>query len=457
MIYDVQYVIVGIISYLLLGILTASIAGTLSYLIWLFLERETAKFHIRVSMHFLRMVLACYLVPIIPFFVLCICERSETGYEYVTFSVIATIIFFVVVPVCVFTMVATLCKKYWDYRRKLYTCLDNVPIDDEEKLALLEKWCKKLKIHQKVHLSSNDYVTSPQILYYKGYQIIMPSYIMGNKDFSMALLHELVHLKHGDLITKQMASIAHVLHGFNPFAAKLRNKIERWAEVDCDFAVCEYGKGEFTRQEYYNCLLRLKLRSSEEKTIRDMCGLVENRKLVSFRVDMVHSITEKEMHTPVYGYLVVAFIPLMATFGSVELFRQINQKWIQDIVIYRHEGVDDSSLAANSEGLFEKAEVVYSEEQLLNREDSFDFTLNPNEIWVFDISEGNLSAIWIYTHSRHGRYSSGCIDNKGKILKRDSNNNFADWFDAGERTIKQVFVKSMDNKPVKIELLVGED
>lgn len=457
MIYDVQYVIVGIISYLLLGILTASIAGTLSYLIWLFLERETAKFHIRVSMHFLRMVLACYLVPIIPFFVLCICERSETGYEYVTFSVIATIIFFVVVPVCVFTMAATLCKKYWDYRRKLYTCLDNVPIDDEERLALLEKWCKKLRIHQKVYLSSNDYVTSPQILYYKGYQIIMPSYIMGNKDFSMALLHELVHLKHGDLITKQMASVAHVLHGFNPVAAKLRNKIERWAEVDCDFAVCEYGKGEFTRQEYYDCLLRLKLRSSEEKTIRDMCGLVENRKLVSFRVDMAHSITEKEMHTPVYGYLVIVFIPLMAIFSSVELFRQINQKWIQDIVIYRQEGVDDSALATNLEDLFEKVKVVHSEIRLLNREDSFDFTINPKEIWVFDISEENLNVLWICTYSVRGRYLFGCIDDRGQVRKMDCNDAPVDWFDVGEGTIKQVFVKSMDSRSIKIELLVGEN
>ncbi len=441
------------ISYVLLGILAASIAGTLSYLIWLFLEKETAKFHIRISMHFLRMVVACYLMPIFPFVIFSFLDTSAGGYDFVPLSVAMVVMLVVLVPICGITLVGILLAKYWNYRKKHYTCLDNVPIKDKERLALLEKWRKRLKIRQKVYLSTNSRMDSPGILYYKGYQIIMPDYITEDKDFNMALLHELVHLKHRDLITKEIVAVINILHGFNPAIKRLREKIESWSEVDCDFAVCKYGAGEFTRQEYYDCLLRLKVQSQSNSYIEDMCGLVENQNIVSFRVDAVHKVTAQEMRMPVSGYLLTAAIPVMAILGSMELFHKVNQKWILEMADYNQEALDVYSAEADSDRLFGDRRIIYCEERILDREESFDFVIRPNEVWLFDISDGDANRIWLYTQCKGGEYFFGCVDDKGQLLVVDSNKSCADWLAAESGSLRKIFVEYRGGTPMKIEIM----
>lgn len=445
------------ISYVLLGILAASIAGTLSYLVWLFLEKGTAKFHIRIAMHFLRMVLMCYLVPIFPFVVFCCLGTDEERHGFLLHTKTMTVMIVVIVPVCVFVMMSVLVAKYWNYRKKKYLCLDNKPITDKELLALLEKWRKKLRIHRRISLSANKYMNSPGVLYYKGYQIIMPSHMTNNADFRMALLHELVHLKHRDLFTKQIGAMVNVLHGFNPLVKKLREKIEYWSEVACDFAVCEYGKDEFSRQEYYSCLLRLKLSSQEELDIKDMCGLAEKQSMISFRVHAVHNVTEREMYTPLYGYVVTLAILAMVILGSVEASWRISQNWFFNIANYTKEKTGVYLSESDTDNIFKEWHIVYSDEQILDREDSYDFVIYPDEVILFDISEEDLDEVWVYAWCRDSRYSLGCIDNRGQLWETNNEEYFADWIKAEEGSIQQIFIQYWGEAPIKVEFFVSSD
>lgn len=444
------------ISYVLLGILAASVAGTLSYLIWLFLEKGTAKFHIRIAMYFLKMVLMCYLVPIIPFVMLCCLEAGGDRHDFLLHTPTGMILILVFAPICVVTLAGILLTKYWNYRKKRYLCMDNEPITDEKLLVLLEKWRKKLRIHKKVSLCANKYVTSPGVLNYKGYQIIMPLGLTDEKDFCMALLHELVHLKHRDLLTKQMAVIINVLHGFNPMIKRLREKIEYWCEVACDFAVCEYGREEFSRQEYYNCLLRLKLQSQDELPIEDMCGLAENQNMVSFRIGKVHNVSEKEMYTPLHGRVITLAVLMMVIIGSMEASWYINQNWILRIADYIKEETGVYLSQSDIDNLFKNFRVIYSEEQILDREDSYDFVIYPNEVMLFDISNEDLDEVWIYAKCRSSQYSLGCIDNKGRRWEIDNGEYFADWIKVEEETIRQIFIQYWGNRPMKIEFMADD-
>ena len=444
------------ILYVLLGILAASVAGTLSYLIWLFLEKGTAKFHIRIAMQFLKMVLMCYLAPIVPFVVLCCLGTDENRHGFLLHIKTMTIMVAVIVPVCVFVMAGVLAAKYWNYRKKKYLCLDNEPILDEKLLALLEKWRKKLRIHKKVSLSTNKYMTSPGVLYYRGYHIIMPSHMTNNADLQMALLHELVHLKHRDLFIKQIGAIVNVLHGFNPMIKRLREKIEYWCEVACDFAVCEYGREEFSRQEYYNCLLRLKLQSRDELPIEDMCGLAENQSMVSFRIGKVHNVPEKEMYTPLHGRVITLAVLMIVIIGSIEVSWHINQNWILGMADYIKEETDIYLSQSDIDNLFKNFRVIYSKEQILDRENSYDFVIYPNEVMLFDISEEDLGEVWVYASCRSNKCSFGCIDNKGQLWETDSNGSLSDWVQVEKGSIRQIFIQYWGTAPMKIEFMADD-
>ena len=457
MISDVFYVWTGKIAYVLLGILAASIAGTLSYLVWLFLERGTAKFHVRVAMPFLRMILACFLVPVVPFVVYIFVKGLELGEEIVLIPTFMAILLLVVVPVCVFTMFAIAVHRYWEYRKKLFMCRDNVPIEDERYLAILTKWCERLDIRKNVKMSYNEHVESPAILYYKGYQIVIPTFITDEQEMNMAILHELVHLKHGDLVVKQIGEVANVLHAFNPYIYKLRKDIERWAEVDCDLATCEFGKVEFDRKEYFECLMNLKERSQEKFGLKEMCGFAEDQDLINFRVEAMKQLTREEMTTPITGYLLTLFFLVVVTVGSLWVSNNVYLVWFKLLMRHQEETLDTSLPEISTIEIFSGTKLVYSEEKIFNRETSLDFSIGPKETWIFDISEENVNTVFISIISGDGLLLAGGIGENKQVITVEFFKYLSDNLAIDNSNIQQIFIQNPEMERVKVELLVGTE
>lgn len=457
MISDVFYIWTGKIAYVLLGILAASIAGTLSYLVWLFLEKETAKFHVRVAMQFLRMILACFLIPIIPFVIYAFVKIPELGTEILLIPTSIATILLVAVPLCLFTFIVISVNRYWDYRKKLYLCRDNVPIMDEKYQTLLEKWCTKLGIRKKVQLSFNEYIKSPAILYYKGYQIVIPTHIKDEREFNMALLHELVHLKHGDLRTKRIGAIANVLHAFNPFISRLRKDIEKWTEVDCDKATCEYGKEEFSRKEYFDCLMDLKERSQEPSEVKEICGLAENQDLVTFRVNTMLELERNEMTTPLMGYVITLFFLVFLTVGSFKVSNIVYEFGVELFVEFQREKADDSLPEDSTIAIFAGTKLVYADAKILNQDDSLNFTVGPKETWIFDVSEENVNGVFISVICGRVHFLVGGIGEDEQVVNIESNGNLSDRLILDYGNIQQIFVQNPGEAPMEIELLVLAD
>lgn len=457
MISDVLYILTGKIAYVLLGVLTASIAGTFSYLVWLFLEKGTAKFHVKVAMQFLRMVLACFLVPIIPFVIFAFGKDLGIGDDVFQVATPMAFLILVITPICLFTLVAIAVTKYWNYRKKLYLCRDNVPIENETYCAMLDKWCGRLGIRKKVQLSFNKNIKSPAILYYKGYQIVMPTFITDEREFNMALLHELVHLKHGDLRTKQIGAVANVLHAFNPVIYKLRRDIEKWTEVDCDKTTCEIGKEEFSRKEYFDCLLDLKERSQKKFKMKEMCGLVENQNLVNFRVDAMLELKRDEMKTPLTGYLLTLFFLIFLTVGSLLISNRLYKIWYSLLVQPREETLDTSLLEISTMEIFKDTELVYAKENILNRESSLNFVIGPKETWIFDISEHNVPRILINVVIEKGHVLAGGIGEGDQAVSIDSTTDLTELVSVHHGNIKQIFIQNLEEESAEVELLVLEE
>ena len=454
--YNVMYILNGKLAYVVLGALAATLAGSFSYFIWLFLGRGAARFYIKNTMKFLKLIIACFLLPILPFFILQFVKGMENGEAILPVVTPISVLLFVLASIWVATLVIVLLYRYSHYRSKLRLCEENISASCDALDAVLDKWKKKLGIKKNIIVYYNDYVSSPAIIYNKGYQILLPTYTLSDEEVNIALLHELVHLKHGDILTKNIGFLVNAVHAFNPVSYALRTQIERWAEVDCDLDACEIGKEEFSRKEYFDCILNLKQKSQEAFYVDEMCCFMENQKLIEFRVDMMIKYKSGEQRLSLWAFLLTLFLMLFVTAGTYDMSSGAYRLWYEHSLHYTEEAAEknEQNLAENS--IFADTELVYSEKQVLNQMASTDFSINPNEAWIFDVSEEALSDVFVSVVCDGDNYCIGCISSEGQVVSMEASGDKDTVLSLENSGINYVFIKNRSDGVNKVEMLVME-
>lgn len=451
------YILNGKLAYVVLGVLAATLAGTFGYFIWLFLGRGTAKFYIKNAMKFLKLILVCFLIPVIPFFILQFVKKMESGEEVIPVVTPMLIALFFLAPVWLVTLILVLLYRYSQYRSKLQLCKENISVNDWRLEAILDKWRKKLGIKRKINIYYNNRVPSPAIIYNKGYQILLPTYTLSEEEINIALLHELVHFKHRDIVTKNIGFLVNAIHAFNPISYVLRSQIEKWAEVDCDLESCEIGKGEFGRREYFTCMLNMKQKSQEAFHVDEMCCFMENQNLIEFRIDMMIKLKGEEWKTPLWAFLLTVFLMLSVTTGTYRASSEAFWHWYEHSLDYTEETSKEIEQNLAIENIFADTELIYSEKHVLNQADSTDFILKPNETWLFDVSEGDLDAVFVSVVCDGDGYCIGCIGSDGQIVCMEASGDVDTLLCLEDGGISHVFIKNQIKSSKKIEMLVMEN
>lgn len=441
-------------AYVLLGVLAATLAGSLGYLIWLLLKRKTAKFYIKNAMRFLKLILACYLVPIIPF--ICFVIHKES--DYWSFTVLVTLPITVCLSVLTFLwlmqLVIVAVYHYIHYIEKCEMYKNSVEIQKEEICAVLEKWKNRLGIKRKVGLYANNDISSPNIIYEKGYQILLPTEIMEPKDYDIVILHELMHLKRRDLFVKDIGFVVNVIHAFNPLVCRLRKQLEKWTEVGCDFDCCEFAREEISRQDYFNCMIQLKKRSQDRKYADGICCFAENQQLIGFRVDMMHKMKGESLKVPAWTFLLTLFLMFAITGGTMVLTTDAAEMWCESSLGEVEELHPESTTEKGKEDILAGSNMVYSDINVLNQANSTDFTLNPEETWIFDITEENADAVFVSIRGGNKDYRIGCIGTEDQVIYVDGKVNQAEDMELEQGTIQQIFVQSLSDDSLDIEMIV---
>lgn len=452
--YNLIYFLNGKLAYVVLGVLAATLAGSFGYFIWLFLGKGAARFYIKNTMKFLKLILACFLLPIIPFFILQFLKGMENGEEILSVITPMTVLLFVLASVWVVMLVMVLLYRYLHYRSKLRLCEENISAGCDELDTVLDKWKKKLGIKKKIAVYYNDVVSSPAIIYNKGYQILLPTYTLSDEEINIALLHELVHFKHGDIRTKNIGFLVNAVHAFNPVSYALRTQIERWAEVDCDLDACEIGKEEFSRKEYFDCILNMKQKSQEALYVDEMCCFMENQKLIEFRVDMMIKYRKEEWKLASWAFLLTLFLMLFVTTGTYGMSSGAFRFWYEHSLRYTEEVSEENEQKLAENSIFADTELVYSDKQVLNQAQSTDFTINPNEAWIFDVSEEALSAVFVSVISDGDNYCIGCIGSNGEVVAMEASGDKDTFLSLENSSISHVYIKNQCDSSNKIEMLV---
>lgn len=451
---------------LVIGILSATLAGSIGYLTWLFFQKRTAKFFVAGNIWFLKLILLSFIAPLltaIAFWAMFRTEAEEKFFYGVDMSLSIPMIrgLLLLVFVWFLAVMVVLIYRYASYWKVRYQYLMSVPVEDPDILMLMERWKKKLKIKKKVNVLYNETLSSPTIVHFNGYQILLPVYEMSTQELSIALLHELTHLKNKDIILKNIGFVVNIIHSFNPISYYIRIQIANWVEANCDLCCCETGKDEFEASDYFGCIMALKKRCQDQKQPDVISCLFESKELLEFRINAVKQ-TRQGRKRDCYRYMVMqtfftVFVMLFSLFTVSQTLHFCYGKTLD----YRQEvyiGNEDSEWNEGSkEDLFTSGKINYYDKEILNGLEGVEFSMDAGEIILLEVPErcGDKLSVALFCSGGSFWFGYGGAKDKIKYIEKiEDGTILIDKKDMGEDDF--LFIKNMGQDVCQIEIFINE-
>lgn len=130
----------------------------------------------------------------------------------------------------------------------------------------LEMLKNELGIKRKVGLRISQAAKTPMLAGIFRPTVYLPAFSFGDDVKRIVLRHELMHLKHRDLVYKWFSLAVNAVHWFNPFAYLLSAEISRACEIYCDEAVTK-NFDENEKNKYMKAILELAEKTEAEKNV----------------------------------------------------------------------------------------------------------------------------------------------------------------------------------------------
>jgi len=143
---------------------------------------------------------------------------------------------------------------YFRLRRRVFR--QNRPVSSHEAQLIFWSCKRQLGVRGLVDLRENPAAPSPFAAGLLRPMVVIPAVPLEKEEMRYLFLHELTHIKCGDLWVRFLAMLAQAVHWYNPFAYLLCRSIQTVSEQSCDERVaCPLPAEE--RYVYGNVILKL--------------------------------------------------------------------------------------------------------------------------------------------------------------------------------------------------------
>lgn len=182
-------------------------------------------------------------------------------------------------------------------------------------LDLFEDCKSQMEISTIIGLVETDKVKSPALFGFIRPRLLLPRGMteqLSRDELRYIFLHELSHLRRGDIPMGWIMSILQVLHWFNPLIWYAFYRIRTERELACDaLAMSRMGEGENTT--YGRTIVNMLERFSQRQLLPSMAGILEDKSQVKRRISMIAKFTKHS-----YGVSAAAVV-LLAVLGVLTL------------------------------------------------------------------------------------------------------------------------------------------
>lgn len=183
----------------------------------------------------------------------------------------------------------------FQYLKMRKLCLDNMEgLVNPEHWRIFEELKRELKIRTKIRLISSGYCNMPITTGLLPSMIILPTWVENVPEhiFHDIVMHELIHIKHRDLLVKFLGGLVIALHWCNPCSYILYYEISNISEMYCDSAVLK-NRGKEERRAYGELLLKF-VTECERVDWYFMAGILGNggmkRRILEMKTDRKNKI-----------------------------------------------------------------------------------------------------------------------------------------------------------------------
>jgi len=165
-------------------------------------------------------------------------------------------------------------------------------------------------------------------------------------ELETVIVHEIAHLRRGDMFVRYLEWIAGILFFFWPVVAWVNRRLDAAREFACDEWALHQGK--LTAPEYARCLLHV-VQGPEHRPrfAYAPCSMATNPKIIERRIDMILQPKRRLTRRRLWRTLAFAFLLAWAGFTLTGVAANPNQVW------------HDESKSATEEAVQKRAAGIY--------------------------------------------------------------------------------------------------
>ena len=163
------------------------------------------------------------------------------------------------------------------------------PLTDQNILDLLEDCKAKMGIRNILGIVTTDKVSSAALFGFVRPRLLLPAGMvetLSRQELRYVFMHELAHLRRGDIYVGWLMSLLQVLHWFNPLVWLAFYRMQSDRELACDALVLTYARGGESK-EYGRTIVSLLERFSRPQRLPGMAGILENKSQLKRRIKMI--------------------------------------------------------------------------------------------------------------------------------------------------------------------------
>lgn len=202
--------------------------------------------------------------------------------------------------------------------------------------------------------------------------VVLPVERYSVEERDVIFRHELTHVKHHDILFRNLTMLLCIIHFMNPFAWWLNRQMRKWSEYACDYEIC---CRDHKLKKYYDVILNMAEKSMNAQFLS--VQLLENESELQERMKHVMKCYKKKNKSKLVAGMLVACITLIsgssvyavsaASISANEQWQNVTVKEMQDTAVQELDVEEATELIEMTElSRAENIEVSVGEVELLS-------------------------------------------------------------------------------------------
>lgn len=209
---------------------------------------------------------------------------------------------------CVLSLIAIRVCSYY----ALVTHCRSLPRADGQTRGIVLNVCRRLGVRRIPSIRISD-ERPPFIMGFFSPLLIISRHLLVRPDeLETIIVHEVAHLRRGDMIVRYLEWVAGTLFFFWPVVAWINRRLDASRECACDEWALSHGK--LTSPEYARCLLRVVQPMRRPRFAYALCSMATNPKTIERRIDMILHSKHRTSSRHIWGLLTFVFLLVWAGF-----------------------------------------------------------------------------------------------------------------------------------------------